>query len=107
MESAHNKLVAQEFMDGAPDIYVHCGEHMYFPCASGIEKTAITPPEKTSCKHCWEAYYLVFFASLPPHIREQRLEELEFAAHHAAESERRGQLDFKPYRRPEIDIRKG
>lgn len=106
MNNNQTKAVAQEFLDGKPDVFVHCSLHMYFPSTMGIEKVGIAPPENTKCKFCWEAYYLVYFASLPPHKRQERLDELEVALNHAAEAERKGEFAFKPYRHPQISISK-
>lgn len=95
----------KELFTGDPTkIYVHCGEHMYFPGKLGIENVGVNPPVNTDCKSCWDAYFLVYFAKLPPEMRAQRLDELERVLRKAAESERAGTFDYRPFRHPEISI---
>lgn len=100
---AQQQAAISELFDNSSMVLVCCGEHNYYPEKSGIENVGVVPPV-LACKNCWEAYFLVYFAKLPPHMRAQRLEELEYAAHHAAEAERRGQADWKLDRHPKIEF---
>src|SRR5574341_610655 len=94
-----------ELLNGSPElVLVCCGQHNYYPEKGGLENVAVVPPVNGNCKHCWQAFLLVYFAKLPPHMRRQRLEELEFAAHHAAEAEDKGKADWKLYRHPKIEF---
>lgn len=105
MTMAEVKSAVDELFGGNPaNVYVCCSRHQYFPGKMGIENISVAPPLQSDCPHCWTAYLLVTFAKMPPHIREQRLQEFESAAHHAVESEKRGEFDFVPFRHPEIKI---
>lgn len=65
-----------------------CGEHSYV--------ASQTPPQPSGCKNCWEAYYWYMIASTPPHLRQQRLGELERAVRNANQMYERGEFDFQP-----------
>ena len=112
MSDLHNKLTQAEILQAtkelfdknAKTVFIGCMDHLYYPGKMGIENTALAPPIHTDCKSCWQAFYMIYFAKLPPHIRMERLDQFEAAAHHATEAESRGEFDFKPYRHPLVEI---
>lgn len=66
-----------------------CGTHQYVGSKM--------PPKTQGCKNCWMAYYTYDLASTPPHLRQERLEELETIIHHVAEYEDQGRFDFEAF----------
>ena len=86
------------------NVIAMCKEHLYTPGKKGIEGIFLQPPLHFNCAKCNEAYLLTYFAKLPPAVRQERLEQLEAAAHHAVEADQRGQFDMQLDRRPKITI---
>src|SRR5437899_2890859 len=72
-------------------LYVTCGIHNYV----GGSK----PPQTRGCSKCWMAYYVWDLATTPPHLRKERLDELEGVVLRAVEFERTGKFgkDFELY----------
>lgn len=72
-------------------VLLKCSKHDY--TASKI------PPKTSGCKFCWEAYYVFDIASTPPHLRQERLDELEAVIRHTAEYAKTGKFgkDFELY----------
>lgn len=81
-------------------ISIFCGVHQYYGPSKTNKKIA---PFK-GCSRCWLVYYIHDMATTPPHLREQRLAELEEVIHHATELADKGQFDFEPYRHAKIEI---
>lgn len=73
---------------GGDKVTLLCPRHNY--AASKI------PPKSSGCAECWRAYFWYDYATTPPHMRAERLDELEAVIHHAAEYERNGKFDFEP-----------
>jgi hypothetical protein len=44
------------------------------------------------CPECWKCYYWWDFATTPPHLRQERLDELEMVVHHAVEFAEKGKF---------------
>jgi hypothetical protein len=68
---------------------LRCGRHNYL--ASKV------PPETRGCHDCWMAYYVWDIATTPPHLRQERLDELESIIHHCVEYEQKGQFKDELY----------
>lgn len=77
-------------------VLLSCKRHRYVASS--------TPPQPLHCKECWEAYFWYMIASTPPHLREERLHQLETAVRHACEEEDRGEFTFEPFDHPEFKI---
>lgn len=75
-----------------------CGKHTYI--ASSI------PPTAQGCKSCWECYYWYMIASTPPHLRAERLNQIEEMVAHAVEVVEKHEFDVKLYDRPVIHTEK-
>ena len=71
-----------------------CQKHRYI--------ASNTPPMPVGCKDCWLAYYWYMIATTPPHLREERLGQLERALTDAVAMAERGEFDFEPMAHPEI-----
>lgn len=65
-----------------------CGKHQY---AAGGFKSPIL-----GCKDCLTAFYTHLVGSVPPHLRQQRLEELEGIIYHMVEGLAHGEIPFIP-----------
>jgi hypothetical protein len=96
-------LEKQKFIDEVvgsegKKVILVCEEHLW---AAGGQ----TPPT-SGCRECWMAFYLSILAKCPPHLRDQRLSELETGIRHATEEVERGKFDFVPFRHPQMKIEK-
>lgn len=93
----------QAYIEQALDpnkISAYCGEHSYH----GPSKTNRDIKPFKNCARCWFVFYLHDMASTPPHLRAERLAELEEVIHHATELADKGKFDFEPYLHPKIEI---
>lgn len=81
-------------------ISIFCGLHDYH----GPSKTNKEIKPFKNCSRCWFVFYLHDIASTPPHLRAERLSELEEVINHATELADKGKFDFEPYRHPKIEI---
>lgn len=104
-DSEAQQLMADAFDDTKVQLY--CGLHKYYgPVKNptgGMHKIG-TP--HAGCARCWFVYYFHDIASTPPHLRQERLDELEEVVHKTVEAVNRDEFDFKVSRRPEVSIEK-
>src|SRR2546426_1384083 len=91
---AEQEQILSELLD-PKRITVMCGLHSYIPARGTI------PTE--GCKQCWIAYYIDQMAQTPPHLREQRLEELESLVSKMVELKEQGKFDINLFERPTIE----
>jgi hypothetical protein len=96
--SAHEReRILSEALD-SDKIQLICGRHHYV--------ASETPPDSTGCKMCWQAWYMHKIATTPPHLRLQRLEEMERMVYDAVKSVEKGEWDYEPFDKPQIEISK-
>lgn len=86
-----------EAMD-SQKVQLYCKEHMYF----GPSREQSIRPTK-GCTQCWMVFYFKDIASAPPHMRAQRLDELEEVLHKAVELAQSGRWDINI--NPHADIK--
>lgn len=91
-EAEASKILAESF--DRTKVLLHCEPHRYVGSS--------TPPASKGCKNCWEAWYWYMLATTPPHLRQERLEQLEAAVHYAVEAVEAGTWDLQLYDRPQI-----
>ncbi len=74
---------------GGGQLLLVCQKHNY--TASKI------PPPPRGCADCLNAYFVWDYATTPPHLRKERLEELESIIKHAVEFDVKGKFgkDFE------------
>ena len=75
---------------------VACERHMYMGAGEPTR----------GCADCWFVYYMHLLAKTPPHMRQQRLVELQGIVHRAAELDSKGKFDFQPFPYPIIKTSK-
>lgn len=73
-------------------IFMQCDEHDYIGDTHGMPTSG--------CKMCWFAYYFTMLAQTPPHLRNQRLEELQAVVRSLAYDIDKGKVDFQLYNHP-------
>lgn len=83
----------------SPKTAIICGTHFYNPGGPKM------PTE--GCPDCWFAFFIHQLAKLPPHLRQEKLDELEMVVRTACETDAKGNFDFKPYKHPKVVIEKG
>jgi len=81
-------------------VYLYCAGHSYF----GPSKSGKPIRPTNGCAKCWEVYYWHDLASAPPHMREQRLSELEEVLSNMVQMINAGTWDFVPYEHAQIEI---
>lgn len=77
---------------GGGKIHLTCPAHHYV--------AGKLPPQTKGCPNCWKAYYWFDYATTPPHMRYERLQELESVIHHVVEFAEKGKFDFEPETNP-------
>lgn len=75
-----------------------CGRHGYL--AKDI-------PPKPGCVDCWKVWYWKMFADTPPHLRMERLEQLERLLRQACSEASQGRFDVELFAHPEFTIEHG
>lgn len=79
-------------------INLYCSEH---PDYQGAPEK-----KKNGCAKCWTIYYIKELAGLPEEDRDEFLDRLESAVHHATELAEKGKFDVDIWDKPEIKIEK-
>jgi hypothetical protein len=82
-------------------ILVGCSQHFYY----GPSKIKEVHPAQ-GCKQCWMTYFLHDLSNVPPSERAQRFDEIEEVVRNLNQMVETGKWDFKPFKRPEIEIEK-
>lgn len=85
---------------GSERVTLYCADHMY---TGPVKSNPAVKPAK-GCPKCWQVYFILDLASVPPHMREQRLSELEEVLHKMNEMVDAGTWDFEPYEHAEIEF---
>lgn len=78
----------------SPKVTLQCDRHPYQLAPYG------------QCPNCNMARLVQEFADIPPHLRQERLDQLEQAMYHMAEKIEQGKWDVSIYEHPEIEIEK-
>lgn len=84
----------------SPTVKLACTDHNFYP------GSRFSMPPVIGCKYCVLANFYYEFAKMPPHLREERLEQLESLVNHMAEDVERGTFDINTFVRPQITIEK-
>lgn len=97
-----NERQQKEFLAEAMDsqkVQLYCGLHNYY----GQSKSNPNVKPAKGCAKCWMIFYFHDIASAPPHMRKQRLDELEEVIHKATELAASGKWDIEI--NPHADIK--
>lgn len=77
------KALLNEVFD-ADRVMLLCGTHQYLP--GGKKRPTM------GCKDCMQVFYINLLAKVPPHLRQERIEQLEAMVHHIVEELKMGIL---------------
>lgn len=91
---AEIKQIVQEATD-PNKVTLVCDQHYYIGYG----------PPVIDCPKCWTVYYMLLIAKTPPHLREERFQQLESVVQHMAEDEEKGN-GIKLFQHPEVKIEK-
>lgn len=84
----------------SPTVHLCCEDHGFYP------GKVTSLPMQFNCKYCTLAQFYYEFAKTPPHMRQQRLDELESLVHHMVEDLERGNFDISVFDHPQVTIEK-
>lgn len=73
-------------------VFMECEDHQYIGDLHSMPTSG--------CKRCWFCYMFTMVAQTPPHLREQRLHELQAVVFSLAKDIDQGKVDFQLYNRP-------
>jgi hypothetical protein len=83
---------------------IYCAEHQFFPGKPTFGLKNDNQPA-LGCKSCSMARLMYDFATTPPHLRAERVAQLEsLVPKLVKEVERLGKIDFEFYEHPQIQI---
>ncbi len=80
-----------------PRVQLVCRRHGYL---------AKDVPPKPGCVDCWKVWYWYMFANTPPHLRLERLEQLEKLLRAANADAAAGKFDVELFAHPEFHVEK-
>lgn len=81
-------------------VTLYCAKHFY---SGPVKNNPEIKPAK-NCKECWNVYFWHDIASAPPHLRAERLAELEEVLAKVAEMVEKGTFDLQPYDHAKIEF---
>lgn len=79
-------------------VFMQCDEHDYIGDIHAMPTSG--------CKRCWFTYYFTLIAQTPPHLREQRIAEIQAVVFTLAKDIDKGKVDFQLYNRPIVSRKK-
>lgn len=86
------KQALQAELNSDQRMFMECEDHQYIGDLHAMPTSG--------CKRCWFSYYFTIIAQTPPHLREQRLHELQAVVFSLAKDIDKGKVDFNLYNHP-------